>query len=231
MEIQLFIHLFDGTIRKYNVSNNITIKDLLKLIKKTNMIENKIKLKNATHLLKNDLTLLEQNIKNNDTLYLYTPINGGFIDLLIDLVTGMADLFMNLGTLVEDIIRVVVNILELAPVIFSPDKLLNDVIYGSITGLTSMITAILENLSNLFGESEPKKEDGTGGVFGIEDKKKAVCVKPTIINLIILIVCPPLALYINKGWRSMFMVIVCGLMTYYMYYFPGFLFAALHILC
>jgi hypothetical protein len=231
MEIQLFINLFDGTIRKYNVSNNTTINDLLKLINKTNNIENKIKIKNATQLLKNDLTLLEQNIKNNDTLYLYTPVNGGFIDLLIDLVIGMADLFKNIGTLIEDIVRVIVNILELAPVIFSPDKLLNDVIYGSITGITSMITAIFENLSNLFGDSVPKKEDGTGGVFGIEDKKKAVCIKPTIINLIILIVCPPLALYINKGWRSIFMIIVCGLMTYYMYYFPGFLFAALHILC
>ena len=95
MKIQLFIHLFDDSIRKYNVSNNITIKDLLKIIKKTNMIKNKIKIKNATQLLKNDLTLLEHNIKNNDTLYLYTPINGGFIDLLIDLVTGMANLFKN----------------------------------------------------------------------------------------------------------------------------------------
>ena len=233
MKIQLFIHLFDDSIRKYSVSNNITIKDLLKLIKKTNIIEKKIKIKikNATQLLKNDLTLLEHNIKNNDTLYLYTPINGGFIDLLIDLVTGMADLFKNLGKLLEDIIRVVDNIIELAPAIFSPDRLLNDVIYGSITGLTSMITAIFENISNLFGESESKKEDGTGGVFGIEDKKRSVCIKPTIINLIILIVCPPLALFINKGWRSIFMIIVCSLMTYYMYYFPGFLFAALHILC
>ena len=40
MKIQLFIHLFDDSIRKYNVSNNITIKDLLKLMKKTNMIKN-----------------------------------------------------------------------------------------------------------------------------------------------------------------------------------------------
>ena len=93
-----------------------------------------------------------------------------------------------------------------------------------------MLTAIFENLSNLFGDSVPKN-DGSDGVFGIEDKKKQVCIKPSIINLIILIVCPPLALYINKGLKSIFMIIVCGLMTYYMYYFPGFLFAALHILC
>ena len=230
MKIQLFVHLFDDTIKQYNVSNNITIKKLLKLVKKNNNIKNDIKIKNSTNLLKNDVTLLEQNIKNNDILYLYTPINGGFIDILINLVTGMADLFKNLGTLIEEIVNIFKQILELIPSIFSPIKLLNDVIYGSITGITSMITAIFENISNIFGDSIPKT-DGNDGIFGIEDKKKQVCIKPTIINLVILILCPPLALFINKGWKSFFMIIVCGLMTYYMYYFPGFLFAALHILC
>ena len=230
MKIQLFVHLFDDTIKKFNVCNNITIKELLKMVKKNNNIKNNIKIKNSTHLLKNELTLLEQNLKNNDILYLYTPINGGFIDLLIELVTGMADLFKNIGTLVEEIVRIFVWIFELIPSIFSPEKLLNDVIYGSITGLTSTITAIFENISNIFGDSIPKT-DSNDGVFGIENKKKQVCIKPTIINLVILILCPPLALFINKGWKSFFMIIVCALMTYYMYYFPGFLFAALHILC
>ena len=230
MKIQLFVHLFDDTIKKFNVCNNITIKELLKMVKKNNNIKNNIKIKNSTHLLKNDLTLLEQNLKNNDILYLYTPINGGFIDLLIELVTGMANLFKNIGTLVEEIVRIFVWIFELIPSIFSPEKLLNDVIYGSITGLTSTITAIFENISNIFGDSN-SKSDSNNGIFGIENKKKQVCIKPTIINLVILIVCPPLALFINKGWKSFFMIIVCALMTYYMYYFPGFLFAALHILC
>ena len=143
------------------------------------------------------------------------------------MILGIVDIV----SLVLELLKIIPKLIVLATSIFSPDKLINDVIYGSIRGITSMITAIFENISNLFGDSEPKKDDGTGGVFGIEDKSKAVCIKPTIINLIILIACPPLALYINKGWKSIFMIIVCGLMTYYMYYFPGFLFAALHILC
>ena len=229
MALQIFIHLFDDTIKKYNVSKDISTKNLIKLIKKTTNINSEIKLKNNTHLLKYNLTLLEQNIKNNDNLYIYTPINGGFIDLLIKLITGMADLFMNIGTLVNDLISIIVNILELIPAIFDPDKLLNDVIYGAMTGITGMITALAGKLT---GGSDPKEEDpGSGGVFGIEDTKKAVCIKPTFINLLILVICPPLALYLNKGWKGIFMVIICGLMTYYMYYFPGFLFAALYILC
>lgn len=179
-----------------------------------------------------------KNINNNNTIIINSRINGGILDILEPIFSPILNPFkdmilaiIDILALVLELLKIIPKIIELATTIFSPDKLLNDVIYGSITGITSMITAIFENLSNLFGESEPKKEDGTGGVFGIEDKKKAVCVKPTIINLIILIVCPPLALYLNKGLRSIFMVIICGLMTYYMYYFPGFLFAALHILC
>ena len=155
---------------------------------------------------------------------------GGIFAPIISPIITIAKAFVSLGELAGMIVKVVIDLVKLTATIFNPEKLLNDVIYGAITGITSMITAIFENISNLFGDSVPKN-NGSDGIFGIEDKKKQVCIKPTIINLIILIVCPPLALFINKGWRSIFMIIVCSLMTYYMYYFPGFLFAALHILC
>ena len=179
-----------------------------------------------------------KNIKNDSSIIINSRLKGGILDILEPIFAHILNPFkdmilaiVDILALVLELLKIIPKLIELAKSIFSPDKLLNDVIYGSITGITSMITAIFENISNLFGDSVPKKEDGTGGVFGIEDKKKQICIKPTIINLIILIVCPPLALYINKGLKSIFMVIVCGLMTYYMYYFPGFLFAALHILC
>ena len=155
---------------------------------------------------------------------------GGIFAPIISPIITIAKAFVSLGELAGMIVKVVIDLVKLTATIFNPEKLLNDVIYGAITGITSMITAIFENLSNLFGGSVAKN-NVSDGVFGIEDKKKQVCIKPTIINLIILIVCPPLALFINKGLRSIFMIIVCALMTYYMYYFPGFLFAALYILC
>jgi len=155
---------------------------------------------------------------------------GGIFAPIVSPIISIAKVFVSIGEIVGKILEVFVLIFKLIPSILSPEKLLNDVIYGSITGITSMITAIFENIQNLFGDSN-SKSDSNNGIFGIENKKKQVCIKPTIINLVILIVCPPLALFINKGWKSFFMIIVCALMTYYMYYFPGFLFAALHILC
>ena len=78
------------------------------------------------------------------------------------------------------------------------------------------------------GKSSDSKDDG---IFGMDERARRVCMSPSLINIIILVLCPPLALYLNKGLKAWYLVIVCCLMTYYLYYFPGFIFATLHILC
>jgi len=241
MKIQIFIHLFDGSIEKYNVVNDISCKNLIKRIKKEYKIEGNIKLKTGSKLVNNDLTLLENKIKNNDNLYLYANIDGGFIDILANVANGFADIFKSMGGVLEDLFNIIKQIILIIPQIFRPDKLLNDVIYGTTMGINNMIGAIMSKFNNIGTSPEDKEPDGSGGIFGIEDTSKSICTKPTWINLLILVLCPPLALYIQLGkggiygfapWiYTIFMVIVCSGMTYYMYYFPGFLFAALHVLC
>jgi len=241
MKLQIFIHLFDGSVEKYSVVNSISCKNLIKKIKNKYKIDGNIKLKTGSRLIIDNLTLFENKIKNNDNLYLYTNIDGGFIDLLANVATGFADIFKSMGGVLEDLYHMIKNILLIIPQIFRPDKLLNDVIYGTTIGINSMITALMDKFNNIGTSGEDKDADGTGGIFGIEDASKAVCSSPTWINLLILVLCPPLALYLRLGkggiygfaaWiYTIFMVIVCSGMTYYMYYFPGFLFAALHVMC
>ena len=182
------------------------------------------------------LTSHNYNINNNDTIIVNTRIKGGILDILEPIFAPILNPFKDIILAIVDIVELIIEIillipkiLELATAIFTPDKLLNDVIYGSITGINTMITKLFSKLMPT--DSKDKTEDGSGGVFGIDDTDKAVCIRPTFVNLLILVICPPLALFLDKGWKAIFMVIVCGLMTYYMYYFPGFLFAALHMLC
>ena len=125
---------------------------------------------------------------------------------------------------------VFVNVMELIPNVFSPDKLINDVIYGVTEGIKTMISTFFGGLI-----SRPKKSDGPADagkqLFGSSKKAKVVCVKPTTITLLVLILCPPLALLLTEGIKAWYLVIICALMTYFFYYIPGFIFAALHILC
>jgi len=193
---------------------------------------------NSFYLVCNNKLLTKYNfneLKSNDTIDINIRLNGGIMDILEPIFGPILNPFkdmilaiVDIGALVIEIIALFTKVLKMIPTIFSPDKLLNDVIYGTINGINSMLSALFEKMNFLGGEKNDVKNDGSGGAFGIDDTKKAICVKPTFINLIILVLCPPLALYIERG--GFFLVIICGLMTYFMYYFPGFLFAALHIL-
>ena len=128
------------------------------------------------------------------------------------------------NTLVPKIIELVINV-------FSPDKIINDIIYGVTEGMRLMFSSLVGGIS-----SRPKKSDNTNPdagkhVFGSSKKTDVVCLKPSLFNIIILIICPPLALLLNEGIKAWYLIIICALMTYYLYYIPGFIFAALHILC
>ena len=221
-----------------NYNNNIQIIPIPITIDTLNQIITKKYNVNDFYTIVNGklLTSHNYNINNNDTIIVNTRIKGGILDILepifAPIINPFKDMILAIVDIVEliiEIIKLIPKILELVTAVFTPDKLLNDVIYGSITGINTMITKLFSKLMPT--DSKDKTEDGSGGVFGIDDTDKAVCIRPTFVNLLILVICPPLALFLDKGWKAIFMVIICGLMTYYMYYFPGFLFAALYILC
>ena len=90
----------------------------------------------------------------------------------------------------------------------------------------------MKNLMNSIDLSSANPRESPGdGPFGTIKEGKPVCVPPTILNIIFLILCPPLALFLHTGIKGLFQVIVCSLLTLKAYYFPGLIYAALHILC
>ena len=231
MKIQLFIHLLDSEILILNVHKNTTVKNLKNIILKKQKITEDFNIKTTTSLLNNTSSLIENQVKNNDHIFIYKKVQGGFIDILINTLTGLLDLFKSLGFLVTTLIDIFISVIEMLPNIFQPDKLINDIIYAIMTGISTMTGALFGKFT--YGKTKPDKNEPGGGIFGVEDKSRRVCITPSFINLMILVLCPPLALYLKLGFSipSIFMVIICSLMTYYLYYFPGFIFAALHILC
>ena len=156
---------------------------------------------------------------------------GGFLKPIVGPIIGIAKGIVQLGELAVMLVEIFINVIMMIPNIFQPDKLINDIIYAVMTGISTMTSAFFGRFT--YGKKKPDKNEPGGGIFGVEDESKRVCVTPSFINLMILVLCPPLALYLKLGFSipAVFMVIICCLMTYYLYYFPGFIFAALHILC
>ena len=148
---------------------------------------------------------------------------------IIDPLKSMIIAIVGIAELILEIIKLLPKLVELITNIFTPDKLINDIIYGVITGFTTMINAIMNNITNVFSDQNKSTTSNTDGIYS--DNVSKTCIKPTIINLIILVLCPPLAILISKGIQGLLLILICSILTYYMYYFPGLLFAALHTLC
>ena len=184
------------------------------------------------------ITKYSDKLNENDNINVFLRVKGGIMKILepvfSPILTPLKDIALaaiGILELVIEIVKLIPNILELLITIFQPDRLINDIIYAIMTGISTMTGALFGKFT--YGKTKPDKNEPGGGIFGIEDKSKRVCVTPSFINLMILVLCPPLALYLKLGFSipGVFMVIICCLMTYYLYYFPGFIFAALHILC
>ena len=147
---------------------------------------------------------------------------------LVSPITSISKGFVALGEAAVTLLDLFLELMKLIPNILQPDKLINDIIYGVTTGISTMINAFINNILNLFSDQN-KTTTSNNNIYS--NNVKNVCVKPTIINLIILVVCPPLAILRSKGISGFLLILICAILTYYMYYFPGLLFAALHTLC
>jgi len=219
---------FNNEHIKFKIDNLITVKEIKSQISKQLNIDSFYLVYNGK-MLKDTYMLKDYNIHNNSFIDVLLKLHGGVMEIFeaifAPILNPFKDIILGVVSLVEllfEIIGLFFKVIKIIPTIFKPDKLINDVLYGTTNGITSMFEGILKQFDT--NETSPKQ-----GIYN--DNKNKVCVAPTLMNLILLVVCPPLALYIDRGVSGLFLVIVCALLTYYLYYFPGFLFAALHIMC
>ena len=216
--IQLIIKIYNGTslIRVFDINTKISkIIDTLKF-------ENSFISFNGKILNKNK-TLFDYNICNNDTIFENKRIKGGIFSTIIKALVKIVEFFVLILKYLDDFIMIFIKLVEIIPLIFNPKKFIDDVIFGISYGIKLLIGGMMDSMDS--GTKSNKEED--------PDNVPKVCLPPSLFNLIILIICPPLALLINygAGLNGIFLVVICSILTVWCYYFPGLIFAALHILC
>ena len=169
-------------------------------------------------------------------------------DTIFEAVEGISKLFDEIGKLIKLFMNLIYNFVPLAFELFNPYKLINDIILGITLGIKIIIKGILDMISprSFFGgkKTEYNRNNDTGsGLFGMRrpyDNKKnkltnktndRVCVKPTIFRLIMMVLCPPLSIFLHMGLKGWLHTIICTVLTIYGYYFPGLIYAIMHIMC
>ena len=204
-----------------------------------------MKLNNEYYLEYNNKLLTPLNfneISNNGIININLRIKGGIITKVIGMIfkfldpltSPITDIIMALVSMVGlliDFLKIFPKLVKSAFTIFTPDKFINDVLFGVLGGIKLIFGGILGSINSDIVGDQSSTYNGPFGVSENGKKKKPVCVKPTLMNLIILLLCPPLAIFLHKGIYGMGHIFICSLMTYFLYYFPGLIYASLLVLC
>lgn len=161
-------------------------------------------------------------------------------------ITKIAQAFIKLGELIFIFITFIPKMIETAFDIFNPTKLMNDVIGGTFASISLIASRIMDliNPRTYFG-TDPKadygekedifgkkpEKDANGNYINPVNSKGRKCLPPTMARMVLMMLCPPFALFLHLGLSGWVSIIICSLLTVYGYYFPGLIYTALHILC
>jgi len=166
------------------------------------------------------------------------------IDKLFSAIITIGEVSVTLGEMLVFLIKAVTELLQAALLILNPIKIVND----SITGIFMAIKIVAVNLISFFTKAKRKTYDACKsageGLFGFRrprnSERKLIiskgvpgskCMRPRLLQLIITVLCPPLALFLHMGAGGWFHIIISTVLTVYAYYFPGLIYTILHILC
>lgn len=138
-------------------------------------------------------------------------------------IIGILKTVVVILTLLLELLKLIPRFFESIAMLADPGKIIKDAVFGFKTGLYLIVNSILDMTMGSFADKfKHNLENDT-------NKEKESCVKPTFLEVIILILCPPLAIFIRKGMKGFLTILVTTILTCF-YYFPGVLFASLHIL-
>jgi uncharacterized membrane protein YqaE (UPF0057 family) len=153
---------------------------------------------------------------------------------IVDIFLSVGQMAKNILAFIENAIKIVTKIVtklvEFFFIILEPTKLLKDIFYGITVGLKTIIYAILDiffgKLTLLFNIHTDNSTSNNGK---LKSSKSAVCAKPNLLTFILLVLCPPLAVFTQQGLKGLFHVIITSFLTC-IYYFPGLIYASLILL-
>ena len=232
--------MFKNLFLRYDKLLTLSNIDFINFVQLKEIISKKINInKNDFYLICNDKLLVSiNNLQENDSITVIRKLKGGVL-FFAGQIASIAAVIVILIVLMKpllDIIKIMTMIINIAGkilalfpkvfetilLVFNPKKLIDDIIYGVSFGIKSVIGGMMSSISS--GSSPNPTEETPESI-------PKVCVPPTLFNLIILIICPPLALFMNIGINNFYLTIICAILTIWGYYFPGLIFAALHIFC
>jgi uncharacterized membrane protein YqaE (UPF0057 family) len=143
---------------------------------------------------------------------------------MVDAILSLKDFAFNLVEIIIKLLNAFPKFLSIFTYILDPRKLITDIIYAITTGIQMIYDATIGYIIGSF-----MKNFYLDGIDTKKEKGKDKCFNKSFINVLVMILCPPLAIFMNKGMEGFFYVVIACFLTYF-YYFPGLIYSCLYIL-
>ena len=151
-------------------------------------------------------------------LFPLKPIIEPIIHLMESLIQ-LQELIVNFA------MKIIPAFIQLFFYILDPGKLIKDVIYAFVTGFKLIIKATIDTLmGKTISMIKPHMKNDPE-----TQKRTEECLSPSLLEILILILCPPLAIFIRKGLKGFCTIVITAVLTYF-YYLPGVIYASLYVL-
>lgn len=155
----------------------------------------------------------------------------GFLNIVLSPIEVIFDPIVSVGKAVVALIHLLLELIKIAPKLVSlfemftdPVKLIKDALYGVKVGIIMILDAIFGNAFSFITKPFIKQKPETK-----KNGNKKTCLTNRIIQMLVLILCPPLSIFMKKGITSFFYVVIASFLTYF-YYFPGLLYSSMYVL-
>ena len=145
-----------------------------------------------------------------------------FIALYIPPIAMLIAFLVYFGKVLVAILSLIPPLINMAITLFlNPTKLLNDIITGIVIGIKLVFERIFGylNPASFMNTPEKSKEEAL-------NSKNNNCYSTSFMNILLLIICPPFAVFQSNG-LVIHEIFFCTLLTIYGYYFPGLIYAIL----
>jgi len=159
----------------------------------------------------------------------------GFLNIVLSPIETIFEPIVMIGQAVLSIIKLLGDLIKIIPKLFSlfemftdPGKVIKDAVYAFKTGIimifNTLFSGIIDIISNTFSINRKNEKKTTPS-----PKEFSIRFSRSLIKYVILVLCPPLALFVHYGISHFMYIIISALLTYF-YYFPGLIYTALYIL-
>jgi uncharacterized membrane protein YqaE (UPF0057 family) len=147
---------------------------------------------------------------------------------MMDAIISLGQLAIKLPVFIFNIMKIMPKLLNLFAIFTDPGKVIKDIFFGLFTGIYMVLEATLDMIFGDMYRAMGGEVDEGGNGGSMDDGSK--CIPPSMVKLILLVLCPPLAVMLEVGLAGLLYVLICCFLTY-LFYFPGLIYGSLFVLC